>query len=47
MPDKEQAQVTIKENDDGERVSYIYPASAIIGALEIEQKDEEADDESK
>ncbi len=46
MP-KPEAQVTIKENEDGEKVSYVYPAAAIIGALEIEEKEEQADTEEE
>lgn len=45
MPDPEQLPIT-KENDDGELVTYL-PANMIIGALEIEEKEEQADDESK
>lgn len=45
MPEDE-VQVEIKENDDGELVTYL-PAQAIIGALEIEEKEENADDGSK
>lgn len=43
MPDPE---ITTRE-EDGQIVHDIFPASAIIGALEIEEADEQADDESK
>ena len=43
MPDPE---IVTKYNEEGELVTYL-PAAAIIGALEIEEKEEQADTEGQ